>query len=87
MSISSQALESGPPNQISDTVPAAGAFDLAMQIAWLLLSAGMSANDVALVTLRAARRDGPPTPSAFVHHAHPLTSRMALTTVVPQGLG
>ena len=56
--MSSQAVESGPPSQISDAVPAAGALDLATQIAGCLLSAGMSANDVALVALRITRAYG-----------------------------
>ena len=56
--MSSQALESGPPSQLSDPVPAAGVLDLAIQIAGCLLSAGMSANDVALVALRITRAYG-----------------------------
>ena len=56
--MSSQAVESGPPSQTSDPVPAAGALDLAIQIAGCLLSAGMSANDVALVALRITRAYG-----------------------------
>ena len=48
----------GPPSQISDEVSAAGALDLAMEIAGYLLSAGMSANDVTLAALQITRAYG-----------------------------
>jgi uncharacterized membrane protein YjjP (DUF1212 family) len=56
--MSSQVVQSGSPGQIGDPTPAAGALDLAMQIAGSLLAAGMSANDVALVALGITRTYG-----------------------------
>ena len=47
--MSSQVAQGDSPGQVGDPTPAAGALDLAMQIAGSLLAAGMSANDVALV--------------------------------------
>ena len=46
------------PHQLDSPVPAAGALDLAVQIAGCLLSAGMSANDVVVVALRITRTYG-----------------------------
>jgi uncharacterized membrane protein YjjP (DUF1212 family) len=51
-------VEGGPPRQLDNPVPAAGALDLAVQIAGCLLSAGMSANDVVVVALRITRTYG-----------------------------
>jgi uncharacterized membrane protein YjjP (DUF1212 family) len=51
-------VEGGPPRQLDSPVPAAGALDLAVQIAGCLLSAGMSANDVVVVALRITRTYG-----------------------------
>ena len=51
-------MEGGPPRQLDNPVPAAGALDLAVQIAGCLLSAGMSANDVVVVALRITRTYG-----------------------------
>ena len=56
--MSSRAVEGGPPRQLDSPVPAAGALDLAVQIAGCLLSAGMSANDVVVVALRITRTYG-----------------------------
>ena len=56
--MSSQLVQNGSPDQTGDSTPAAGALDLAMQIAGSLLAAGMSANDVALVALRITRTYG-----------------------------
>ena len=50
--------EGGPPHQLVNPVRAAGALDLAVQIAGCLLSAGMSANDVVVVALRITRTFG-----------------------------
>ena len=51
-------MEGGPSHQLDSAVPAAGALDLAVQIAGCLLSAGMSANDVVVVALRITRSYG-----------------------------
>jgi uncharacterized membrane protein YjjP (DUF1212 family) len=56
--MSSRVVQSGPPGEIDDPTPAAGALDLAMQIAGSLLAAGMSANDVTLVALGITRAYG-----------------------------
>ena len=56
--MSSRAVEGGPPHRLVNPVRAAGALDLAVQIAGCLLSAGMSANDVVVVALRITRTFG-----------------------------
>ena len=56
--MSSRAVEGGPPRQLVNPVLAAGALDLAVQLAGCLLSAGMSANDVVVVALRITRTFG-----------------------------